>query len=277
MLTLAIVAGSVLIGGTADAQRLPGLFGTVRPGSIQLAPDGTVQFAGANGRGTKVRWTRWSQRVAVAAVTCMRSAAFPVVPGANGPVIPAKCAPTASAATASLGLGLPTQKMGRRLRAPVGYLTTVRWVEAGPSPPPGFDPIGMRNTRPIRRRAAVLIGLCALSTTLVFGGLIGSRAAAVPNVAKCIPAAQLRHGTRRGVIRVASRPVPDFQLRVAERAQPRDFNYQLLAATCSKAMIRRTWYTDLHPLGMPCQACDSHEYWVLRRHGGWASLGYFAG
>jgi hypothetical protein len=42
-------------------------------------------------------------------------------------------------------------------------------------------------------------------------------------------------------------------------------------------MIQRTWYTDLHPPGMQCSACDSHQYWIDLRHGGWATLGYFAG
>jgi hypothetical protein len=42
-------------------------------------------------------------------------------------------------------------------------------------------------------------------------------------------------------------------------------------------MVRGTWYTDLHPPGMECHACDAHQYWVLRRSGVWTSLGYFAG
>lgn len=85
-------------------------------------------------------------------------------------------------------------------------------------------------------------------------------------------------GSRAELIRViTNRGLKGFELRRAGHAGPRDLNYQLLSSMCSPAMIRLTWYTDLHPLGMQCGACDSHEYWVKLRHGGWATLGYFAG
>jgi hypothetical protein len=117
---------------------------------------------------------------------------------------------------------------------------------------------------------------------LTFSLMIAISLSAIPasarhNVGKCVPASKLKLGTRAGVIRAATRQEPHFQLRVAERAGQRDLNYQLLAATCSKAMVRLAWYTDLHPPGMQCSACDSHEYRVLLRHGGWATLGYFGG
>ncbi|HEU0317050.1 MAG TPA: hypothetical protein VFR49_06955 [Solirubrobacteraceae bacterium] len=94
---------------------------------------------------------------------------------------------------------------------------------------------------------------------------------------KCIAASSLLPGSRSGVIRAAKRQAPSFQVRLAGHAAPNDLNYELLASSCSRAMVQRAWYTDLHPPGLPCGACDSHEYLVLLRHGGWATLGYFAG
>ena len=68
-----------------------------------------------------------------------------------------------------------------------------------------------------------------------------------------------------------------LKLRRAGHARPGDLNYEVLAQLCTPAMVKRTWYTELHPPGMACHACDSHEYWVLLRHGGRTNLGYFAG
>jgi hypothetical protein len=97
------------------------------------------------------------------------------------------------------------------------------------------------------------------------------------DIAKCVPASYLLPGSRVGLVRVALRQADGFQLREAGHAQQSDLNYDGLTASCSGAMVRRTWYTDLHPPGSACSACDSHEYWVQLRSGVWATLGYFNG
>jgi hypothetical protein len=121
-----------------------------------------------------------------------------------------------------------------------------------------------------------LAALCAMSAA-------GASVAAAPATsasfvsAGCLPASSLLPGTRADVVRAALSQTPNFKLRVDAHAGPRDLNYGSLARACSAAMIRHTWFTDLHPPGVQCSACDSHQYWVLRRHGGWATLGEFSG
>jgi hypothetical protein len=123
--------------------------------------------------------------------------------------------------------------------------------------------------------AAVLVAASAATTLAA----VAAPAHATRNVSRCVPASQLSAGSRSGAVSVALRGTHGaFTLRVAERAQARDLNYEALATTCSRAMVRRTWYTDIHPKsGGNCHACDSHEYWVDFGHGGWASLGLFSG
>lgn len=96
-------------------------------------------------------------------------------------------------------------------------------------------------------------------------------------LSKCAPVSYLLPGSARGVRATALTQSPDFKVRAAERAAPGELNYASLKNTCSQAMIARTWYTDLHPPGMPCHACDAHQYWVQLRSGTWAVLGDFSG
>jgi hypothetical protein len=42
--------------------------------------------------------------------------------------------------------------------------------------------------------------------------------------------------------------------------------------TCARRVDRLTWYFDLHPPGMECQACDSHVYVVRYRNRKFATL-----
>jgi hypothetical protein len=126
---------------------------------------------------------------------------------------------------------------------------------------------------PARRATAALLG------AIVALGWAPGQSSATRNLARCVPASSVLAGSRNGVIYAATHRSGsgNFQLRRAGRAGPGDLNYESLASTCSRAMVRRTWYTDLHPRGMQCGACDSHEYWVKLRHGGWATLAYFSG
>ena len=120
---------------------------------------------------------------------------------------------------------------------------------------------------------AVSVLAAAAALTLIPPG-----GAAARDIAKCVAASKVRSGTRGGVVAAARRQVgAHFRLRAAHHARPGDLNYASLAATCSRGMIRRTWYSDMHPIGMQCSACDSHEYWVRLRRGGWATLGSFSG
>lgn len=116
---------------------------------------------------------------------------------------------------------------------------------------------------------------CPPTTPVV--DLPGPTPTAPVDIAKCVPANYLLVGSSHGVARAALRQSPTFQVLVAARASSSDLNFQTLAATCSRKMVLRTWYTDLHPRGMQCGACDSHEYWVRLRSGVWATLGSFSG
>jgi hypothetical protein len=122
------------------------------------------------------------------------------------------------------------------------------------------------------------LGAAAILTAVLATPIALSASPPPRDIARCAPASRILPGTRSGVARAALKSVSSgFTLRLAETARSRDLNYQFLAAECSKAMVRRTWYTDLHPAGQQCGACDSHEYWVLLRRGGWATLGHFGG
>lgn len=131
-----------------------------------------------------------------------------------------------------------------------------------------------RATQPADRSAALAV-VCASLVALAMPP--GAASSQTRTVSRCVGASRLLGGSRAGAVAAALRQAPRFAVRVAGRAGPTDLNYALLSSTCSRAMIARTWYTDLHPPGMQCHACDSHEYWVLLRRGGWATLGYFSG
>ena len=106
----------------------------------------------------------------------------------------------------------------------------------------------------------------------------GPRPTPAVTITKCVPSSYLLSGSAGGVRRAAVQQAStSFAVRVVGRAGPEALNYQTLISTCSGAMVRRAWYTDLHPRGMPCSACDSHQYWVQLRSGAWATLGYFNG
>jgi hypothetical protein len=128
--------------------------------------------------------------------------------------------------------------------------------------------------RVTRHRAAAFLLIGSALAVLAAGTAPN---ASTRDIAKCVSASVLRPGSRNGVIQAATRRAKGFEIRRAGHAKAGDLNYDLLAKTCSRAMVRRTWYIDLHPPGMQCGACDSHEYWVLLRRGGWTSLGYFGG
>jgi hypothetical protein len=51
-----------------------------------------------------------------------------------------------------------------------------------------------------------------------------------------------------------------FILRASGRPNRKDFQYEIFTEACGPAIVSRTVYVDLHPPGMECQACDSHEY-----------------
>ena len=97
-----------------------------------------------------------------------------------------------------------------------------------------------------------------------------------PSVPTCISAADLRAGSRAGLIGAAYSD-RSLEVQSAGSAGRHDLNFTSLRAACTSAMIRRTWYIDLHPAGAQCHACDSHEYWVELKQGGWATLGSFNG
>lgn len=124
-------------------------------------------------------------------------------------------------------------------------------------------------------RAGIPVVIATL--VLVLPGIAAPPGSSARNITKCVSASRLLQGTRGGMIHAALRLTPHFQIRVAGHARPGDLNYDVLAATCTRAIIRRTWYIDLHPPGIQCNACDSHEYWVRLRRSGWATLGYFGG
>jgi len=96
-------------------------------------------------------------------------------------------------------------------------------------------------------------------------------------IAKCIPASYLEQGSAAGSRTAAQQLTPSLEVRLAGHAETPDLNFALLASKCGSATAKRAWYVDLHPPGMACGACDSHEYWVQLRSGEWATLEYFGG
>jgi hypothetical protein len=69
-----------------------------------------------------------------------------------------------------------------------------------------------------------------------------------------------------------------FTVRAAHHPRPGDLGWTDPGLpgggfkTCAPAVRQRTWYFDLHPPGMECQACDSHLYVVRYRSGKFATL-----
>ena len=96
-------------------------------------------------------------------------------------------------------------------------------------------------------------------------------------IPECVPSSYVAAGSLPSLEAFALLRSRGFKVRAAGRARRDDLNYESLRHTCSPAMVAQTWYTDLHPPGMPCHACDSHEYWVRLRSGTWAVLGSFSG